>query len=57
VRPKDGSKLILLGSHAELPWKFDAAQGTTINLPENMQQATNRPCEYAWSIKIEATGS
>ncbi|HEV2276436.1 MAG TPA: alpha-L-fucosidase [Acidobacteriaceae bacterium] len=55
VRPRAGSKVTLLGSHAELPWKFDSAQGTTISIPENLQSAANRPGEYAWSLKIEST--
>jgi alpha-L-fucosidase len=55
VRPRPGSKATLLGSQAELPWKFDSAQGTIIALPENLQHADNRPCEYAWSLKFEMT--
>jgi alpha-L-fucosidase len=54
VRPKVGSRVTLLGSDAKLPWSFDAAKGTSITLPENLQQAGNRPCDYAWSLKIEA---
>jgi alpha-L-fucosidase len=53
VQPKAGSKVTLLGSPSGLPWKFDSAQGTTITLPENLQQVGNRPCEYAWSLKFE----
>lgn len=53
VRPNDSSKITLLGSVAELPWKFDAARGTTITLPENLQQARNRPCNDAWTLKFE----
>jgi alpha-L-fucosidase len=53
VRPKPGSKVSLLGSNAPVTWTFDAAKGTTFKLPENMQQASNRPCEHAWSLKIE----
>jgi alpha-L-fucosidase len=55
VRPNPGSRISLLGSRAELTWKFDAAQGTTITFPEKLQQAANRPCDYAWSLKMEAT--
>jgi alpha-L-fucosidase len=55
VRPKPGSSVKLLGSETELPWTFDSAQGTTITLPENLQQPGNRPCAYGWSLKIEAT--
>jgi hypothetical protein len=31
---------------------FDSAKGTTISLPENLQQASNRPCDFAWSLKF-----
>jgi len=55
VRPKPNSEVTLLGSNTALPWKFDSDQGTTITFPENLQQASNRPCEYAWSLKIQAT--
>jgi hypothetical protein len=44
---------MLLGTQAELSWKFDAARGTTIVFPENLQQASNRPCDHAWTLKIE----
>ena len=57
VQPKAGSKVTLLGSHAELPWKFDSAQGTTITLPENLQQPSNRPCDFAWSLKLQVAGA
>jgi alpha-L-fucosidase len=53
IRPKDGSKAGLLGLVSELPWKFDSARGTTVNLPENLQQPSNRPCDHAWSLKFE----
>jgi len=53
VRPKEGSRVTLLGSNAELRWNFDSTQGTTITLPENLQQASNRPCDYAWSLRFE----
>jgi alpha-L-fucosidase len=55
VRPRAGSRVTLLGSNTVLPWTFDSATGTTIRFPENLQQPGNRPCEYAWSLKIEAT--
>lgn len=53
ARPKAGTKITLLGAHLQLPWTFDSAKGTTITLPENMQQATNRPCDHAWTLKME----
>ena len=57
VRPKAASNVELLGSHARLPWSFDPARGTIITLPENLQQAGNRPCSYAWSLKLEVGGA
>ncbi len=53
VRPKAGSKVSLLGSNAKLPWRLDPVGGTTVMLPENLQQAGNRPCDYAWTLKFE----
>ena len=53
VQPRTGSKVALLGSSESLQWKFNSAQGTTITIPENLQQTGNRPCEYAWSLRFE----
>ena len=53
IKPREGSRVTLVGSQAQLHWKFDSARGTTIALPENLQQASNRPCEHAWALKIE----
>jgi alpha-L-fucosidase len=53
IRPRDGSRVGLLGSQTELSWKFDSAVGTNISLPENLQMPGNRPCEHAWTLKIE----
>jgi len=53
IRPKEDSRVTLLGSRSELQWKFDSATGTTVALPENLQQPGNRPCEHAWTLKIE----
>ena len=52
VRPAAGSMVTLLGSDASLSWKFDSAQRTIITLPANLQQADNRPCNYAWTLKF-----
>ena len=53
VQPKVNSAVRLLGSDATLQWRFDADRGTTITFPENLQQQANRPCEHAWTLKIE----
>jgi alpha-L-fucosidase len=57
VRPKEGSAVTLLGSEALLQWRFDSDRGTTVAIPENLQQAGNRPCEHAWTLKIEPTST
>jgi alpha-L-fucosidase len=53
VRPMKDSGITLLGSKAKLEWKSDSDQGLTISFPEELQQVTNRPCDWAWSLKIE----
>jgi len=42
-----------LGLNATMPWHLDSVHGTTITLPESLQQAGNRPCDYAWTLKFE----
>jgi alpha-L-fucosidase len=53
LRPKNGSKITMLGSKTNLEWSFDSAKGTVIRLPESLQDDANRPCNYAWSLKVE----
>ena len=53
LRPKDDSKVVMLGSEAQLQWSIDATRGTVIRLPENLQSPANRPCEHAWSLKVQ----
>jgi len=55
VRPTADSRVTLLGSDVRLSWKPDSERGTIITLPENLQQADNRPCEYAWTLKFNMT--
>jgi alpha-L-fucosidase len=55
LQPKAGSNVELLGSQARLPWKYDPARGTIIAFPESLQQPSNRPCDFAWSLKLEMT--
>ena len=53
VRPKKRSRVALLGSDAALEWRFDSSRGTIISFSENLQSAANRPCEHAWTLKLE----
>lgn len=54
VRPKEKSRIALMGVERPLEWKFDSSRGTVISIPQNLQSEANRPCAYAWTLKIEA---
>jgi alpha-L-fucosidase len=53
VRPDTNSVVTLLGSQSEVTWRFEGDRGTTLVLPENLQEEKNRPCKYAWCLKIQ----
>jgi alpha-L-fucosidase len=53
VRPRERSRVAMLGSDAVLRWRFDSDRGTVISLPESLQLPANRPCEHAWTLKFE----
>jgi alpha-L-fucosidase len=53
VRPREGSLVTLLGAPAPISWVFDSARGTTFTFPESLQQPSNRPCDHAWTLRIE----
>ena len=54
VKPKTGSNIYMLGKSEPLKWKYDSAQGLTIDVPEQLQTEANRPCKYAWTFKIQS---
>jgi alpha-L-fucosidase len=56
IRPKGGSKVIMLGVSEKLEWTFDVTRGTVIRMPERLQEETNRPCQHAWAMKVESAG-
>ena len=53
IQPKPGSRVTLLGANADIEWRADAEKGTVISLPEALQPPGNRPCAYAWCLKLE----
>jgi alpha-L-fucosidase len=53
VRPRQNSAITLLGSPAKIQWTFDSTRGTTIVFPESLQSDANRPCQHAWSLRME----
>ena len=42
----------MLGYPAKLKYKWDGIRGLVIEIPEGLQQASNRPGDYAWGFKI-----
>jgi alpha-L-fucosidase len=46
------SKIQLLGYGKPLEW-VNSEGGTLVKLPNQLQDAGNRPCEHAWVLKIE----
>ncbi|MDR2847998.1 MAG: alpha-L-fucosidase, partial [Bacteroidales bacterium] len=52
VEPATGSKIYLLGYDKPLNWSSKNGI-TTITLPATLQKAANRPCEHAYTFKIE----
>ncbi len=49
IKPKDGSKIRMIGSDSDLNWKYDEKNGLTIDLIDQ----TKLPCKYVWVLKIE----
>jgi alpha-L-fucosidase len=49
IRPRQGSHIRLLGTREPLEWKHNGT--LTVSLPEGLEKA--RPCDHAWSFKIE----
>jgi hypothetical protein len=45
----------MLGYDRPLSWSYDAQEGLTISLPEELQEESNRPCRHAYAFKIEGT--
>ena len=52
VRPEEGSPITMLGVANPLKWHFTEGKGLTIELPDSLQDAKNRPCTEAWALKI-----
>lgn len=54
VKPAEGSKVTMLGDGKPLIWTYDKTEGaTSIEIPKNLQEGSGRPCENAWTFRIE----
>jgi alpha-L-fucosidase len=56
VVPRPGSTVQLLGYPKPLDWQMDAGNGLTIDLPEQLQDESRRPCRFAWAFSIPTAG-
>lgn len=52
VEPERSSKIFMLGWTNPLKWNYSKSKGLEIFLPAELQDSTKRPCEIAWSFKI-----
>jgi alpha-L-fucosidase len=57
VQPRTSSKIYMLGVADPLQWNYDAARGLAITIPEKLQNEGARPCQYAWTFKIESVNA
>jgi alpha-L-fucosidase len=53
VTPKEGNKVYMLGVKEPLKWHHNNSEGITIEIPDSLQIDSNRPCQYAYTFKIE----
>jgi len=54
ISPKQGSAVFLLGVKEPLKWKQTQA-GVEVDIPDSLQDAKSRPCEYVWGFRFEVT--
>ncbi|KAA6462025.1 twin-arginine translocation signal domain-containing protein [Acidobacteria bacterium AB60] len=54
--PRKIISVALLGSDRQLSHRWDPARGLVITIPEELQQPSNRPCDFAWGFKIVLSG-
>lgn len=43
----------MLGYPEKLRFRQEPSQGLTIDIPENLQTVSNRPCDYAWGFRVQ----
>lgn len=52
IHAVDESQVELLGAQETLKWE-NTNKGLRINLPKQLQNDKNRPCKYAWVLKVK----
>jgi alpha-L-fucosidase len=54
INPAKDSKITMLGNDLSFKW-INTKDGISIKVPSKLQDIKNRPCEYAWILKIKLT--
>jgi len=52
VKPAKGSEIYMLGYNQPLKWNYNNGI-TTIEIPSSLQDSSKRPCEHAYTFKIQ----
>ncbi len=50
--PNQISSVEMLGYPKKLDFRWDPARGSVVSIPEDLQQVSNRPSDYAWGFRI-----
>ena len=53
IHPKEGTGIYLLGHDRQIPWCYNGTEGIIVDIPEYLQDKSKRPCETAYTFKIE----
>ncbi len=54
VTPRKDSDVFMLGFEQTLKWSYDIDEGVTIiEIPDILQEESNRPCNHAYTFKIK----
>ncbi|MEA1875511.1 MAG: alpha-L-fucosidase [Bacteroidota bacterium] len=54
AQPNENTKISLLGYPGKLDWEYNLKTGLSIQIPDELQDPENRPCEHAWVFKMQA---
>jgi alpha-L-fucosidase len=55
VQPKPDSTITLIGYDKPLAWTYDNSSGLVIQIPQELQNTSKRPCRFVYSFKIAST--
>jgi alpha-L-fucosidase len=56
LEPDQVKSVHMLGHPAKFNFTWDVTRGLVIEIPEGLQQASNRPGNYAWGFRLSRTG-